>query len=101
MKILSIFLITLTLWCVIAKEQNQSNISSEKVVKTEEKVVKTELTKTEVKSSKKSEKVVNSEKNPSDISDPNIGNLFPVTTFNVNLKSLSAHEVHINKKINF
>jgi len=94
MKILSIFLITLTLWCVIAKEQNQSNISSEKVVKTE-------LTKTEVKSSKKSEKVVNSEKNPSDISDPNIGNLFPVTTFNVNLKSLSAHEVHINKKINF
>jgi hypothetical protein len=93
MKILNIFLITIILWCVIAKEQNKSNISSEKVVKTEE---KTEVKKTEVKTTKTSEKVVKNEKNPSDISDPNITNLFPVTTVKVNVKSLSAHEVHIN-----
>ena len=94
MKILNIFLITIIIWCVIAKEQNTSNISSEKVVKTEEK--KTEVKKTEVKSTKTSEKVIKNEKSPSDISDPNITNLFPVTTVKVNVKSLSAHEVHIN-----
>ena len=94
MKILTIFLISITLWCVMTKEQMKSNISSEKVVKTEE---KTEV-KTEVKTTT-TDKVTKSEEKSSDISDPNITTLFPVTTVNVNvLRSLSDHEVHIYNK---
>ena len=86
MKILTIFLISITLWCVMAKEQNKLNISSEKVVKTEAKTTKSSAT----------EKIQKNEKKSSDISDPNISQLFPVATANVNvLKSLSAHEVCI------
>jgi hypothetical protein len=87
MKIFKILLISIALWCVISKETNKSNISSEKVTKTEEK-------KTEEKNLKTEEKNTKSEKKSEDVIDPNIGKLFPVTRVNIKLNNLPEHEVN-------
>ncbi len=86
MKILTIFLIAVTLLSVITKESKKSTETSEKISKTEEKKSESKNLKTENKNTKTENK-----------NSQNIGALFPVTHVNINLHSLPEHEVNLIK----
>lgn len=87
MKILTIFLLAVTLLSVITKETNKSSETSEKIKKTEDK-------KSDAKNLKSEGKNTNSHKISRDINNHDIGALFPVTHVNINLQSLPHYEVN-------
>jgi sortase (surface protein transpeptidase) len=87
MKILTIFLIAITLLSVITKETKSSTETSEKNHKTEDK-------KSESKNLKTENKIEKTENKSKEKNSQNLNTLFPVSQFNIDLRSLPHYEVN-------